>query len=129
MAAEYKDKESFEEFFKQNFIPLDYKSVQNEMREAAAMGWDLFTEEYQQIHRMDKKNYILYMTSDAYCTFEEIVENALDELNSGITDVVMEIGNEIDFDNSITEIYFDTIEQTLKEMLDALYDDVLAKLS
>ena len=48
--------------------------------------------------------------------------------DSGITDVVMEIGNEIDFDNSITEIYFDTIEQTLKEMLDALYDDVLGKL-
>ncbi|MCI5620310.1 MAG: hypothetical protein MR355_01895 [Lachnospiraceae bacterium] len=128
MAIEYKDKESFEDFFKQTYIPLDYASIRNEMREAAAAGWELFTEEYQMMHRMSKSNYILYMTSDAYCSFEEIVENAVDELNSGITDVVMEIGNEIEFDNNITEIYFDTIEQTLKEMLDALYDDVLGKL-
>ena len=32
---EYKDKASFEEFFKQNYVPLDYKSIRNEMREMA----------------------------------------------------------------------------------------------
>ncbi len=68
------------------------------------------------------------MTGDAYCTFEEIVENAIDELNSGILDIVMEIGNEMEFDNDTAEIYFDTIEKQLKEMLDALYDDVLKDL-
>ena len=62
------------------------------------------------------------------CTFEEIVENAIDELNSGILDIVMEIGNEMEFDNDTAEIYFDTIEKQLKEMLDALYDDVLKDL-
>ena len=44
---EYKDKASFEEFFKQNYVPLDYKSIQNEMREAAGDGWILFTDEYK----------------------------------------------------------------------------------
>lgn len=38
---EYKDKASFEEFFKQNYVPLDYKSIRNEMREAAGDGWSL----------------------------------------------------------------------------------------
>lgn len=126
--AEFKDKESFEEFFQQSYVPVDYQSIRSEMREAAAGGWELFTEEYRQRGVISKKNYVLYMTSDAYCTFEEIVEQAVDELNSGIADVVMEIGNEMEFDNDITEIYFDTTEKLLKEMLDALYDDVLCKL-
>ena len=105
---EYKDKASFEEFFKQNYVPLDYKSIRNEMREAAGDGWSLFTDEYK---------------------FRgKIVENAIDELNSGILDIVMEIGNEMEFDNDTAEIYFDTIEKQLKEMLDALYDDVLKDL-
>ena len=76
----------------------------------------------------DKKDFIVHMTGEAYCTFEEIVENAIDELNSGILDIVMEIGNEMEFDNDTAEIYFDTIEKQLKEMLDALYDDVLKDL-
>ena len=125
---EYKDKASFEEFFEQNYVPLDYKSIQNEMREAAGDGWGLFTDEYKFRGKIDKKDFIVHMTGDAYCTFEEIVENAIDELNSGILDIVMEIGNEMEFDNDTAEIYFDTIERQLKEMLDALYDDVLKDL-
>jgi len=113
---EYKDKASFEEFFKQNYVPLDYKSIQNEMREAAGDGWSLFTDEYKFRGKIDKKDFIVHMTGDAYCTFEEIVENAIDELNSGILDIVMEIGNEMEFDNDTAEIYFDTIEKQLKDI-------------
>jgi len=72
---EYKDKASFEEFFKQNYVPLDYKSIRNEMREAAGDGWSLFTDEYKFRGKIDKKDFIVHMTGDAYCTFEEIVEN------------------------------------------------------
>lgn len=125
--AEYKDKESFEEFFKEMYVPIDYKSIREEMREAAKAGWDLFTEEYQQVRHMKKENYILYLTSDAYCTFEEIIENAVDMLNPEVSDAIMEISAGVSYDSSITEIYFDTIETSLKEMLDCLYDDVFAK--
>ena len=125
--AEYKDKESFEEFFKEMYVPIDYKSIREEMREAAKAGWDLFTEEYQQVRHMKKENYILYLTSDAYCTFEEIIENAVDMLNPEVSDAIMEISAGVGYDSSITEIYFDTIETSLKEMLDCLYDDVFAK--
>ena len=114
---EYKDKASFEEFFKQNYVPLDYKSIRNEMREAAGDGWSLFTDEYKFRGKLDKKDFIVHMTGDAYCTFEEIVENAIDELNSGILDIVMEIGNEMEFDNDTAEIYFDTIEKQLTSTL------------
>ena len=72
---EYKDKASFEEFFKQNYVPMDYKSIRNEMREAAGDGWSLFTDEYKFRGKIDKKDFIVHMTGDAYCTFEEIVEN------------------------------------------------------
>ncbi|RHV57920.1 hypothetical protein [Roseburia sp. OM04-10AA] len=62
---EYKDKASFEEFFKQNYVPLDYKSIRNEMREAAGDGWSLFTDEYKFRGKLDKKDFIVHMTGDA----------------------------------------------------------------
>ncbi len=126
--TEYKDKESFEAFFQEMYVPIDYKTIQKEMREAAEPGWELFTEEYQQIHHIKKENYILYLTGDAYCTFEEIIENAVDMLNPEVSDAVLEISAGIDYDSSITEIYFDTTEKLLKEMLDCLFDDVFVKL-
>lgn len=126
--VEYKDKKSFDDFFRELYVPVDYKSIRVEMRDVAQDGWNLFTEEYRERHRIQKKDYILYMTSDAYCTFEEIVENAIDMLNAPIADAVLEISNAFDYDSSITEIYFDTTEQLLKEMLDCLYDDVLVHL-
>ena len=126
--VEYKDKKSFDDFFRELYVPVDYKSIRVEMRDVAQDGWNLFTEEYRERHRIQKKDYILYMTSDAYCTFEEIVENAIDMLNAPIADAVLEISNAFDYDSSITEIYFDTTEQLLKEMLDCLYDDVLVYL-
>lgn len=126
--TEYKDKESFEAFFQEMYVPIDYKTIQKEMREAAEPGWELFTEEYQQIHHIKKENYILYLTGDAYCTFEEIIENAVDMLNPEVSDAVLEISAGMDYDSSITEIYFDTTEKLLKEMLDCLFDDVFVKL-
>lgn len=126
--AEYKDKNSFDEFFREMYVPLDYRSIREDMRAAAETGWDLFTEEYQQMHHLKKENYILYLTSDAYCNFEEIVEAAVDMLNPQVADAVMEISAGAGYDSSITELYFDTIDTTLKEMLDALFDDVLVKL-
>ena len=77
--------------------------------------------------RLKKENYILYLTSDAYCAFEEIVENAVDALNQDIADVIAEIGNELSFDNSVTEIYFDNMEKLVKRFLDCLYDEVLCE--
>lgn len=123
-----KDQASFEKFFEENYVPVEYKTVKNDFEEVAAeYGRDLFAEEYQIKGRMKKENYILYLTSDAYCAFEEIVENAVDALNQDIADVIAEIGNEPSFDNGVTEIYFDNIEKLVKRFLDCLYDEVLCE--
>ena len=122
------DKASFEKFFEENYVPVEYKTVKNDFEEVATeYGRDLFTEEYQAKGRIKKENYILYLTSDAYCAFEEIVENAVDALNQDIADVIAEIGNELSFDNGVTEIYFDNIEKLVKRFLDCLYDEVLCE--
>lgn len=126
--SDNKDKASFEELFRQTYVPVEYKVIRNEMRSAAEPGWDLFTQEYQTLGKMNKKTFILYMTGEAYCTFEEIVERAMEELNSEIVDVVSEVSEHTEYDNTITELYFDTLDKTVKEMLDELYDDVLCKL-
>ena len=55
------------------------------------------------------------------------MENAVDALNQNIADVIAEIGNELSFDNSVTEIYFDNMEKLVKRFLDCLYDEVLCE--
>ena len=123
------DKASFEEFFEKNYVPVEYNMVKNEFEALAEeYGRDIFTEEYRIKGRIEKKDYILYMNSDAYCGFEEIVENTVDSLNQDIADVVLEISNEVSFDNSVTEVYFDNMEQLVKRFLDCLFEEVLCDL-
>ena len=119
------DKASFEKFFDENYIPVEYAMVKNEFHEVAEeYGRDMFTDEYLAKGRIRIEDYILFMRNDVYCTFEEIVENAVDSLNQDIADAVSEIGNELDFDNSVTEVYFDNMEKLLKRFLDCMFDEV-----
>ena len=51
------DKASFEKFFEENYVPVEYKTVKNDFEEVAAeYGRDLFTEEYQAKGRIKKEN-------------------------------------------------------------------------
>ena len=119
------DKEYFEKFFDENYIQVEYAVVKHEFNEVAEEdGRDMFTDEYLAKGRIRKEDYILYMKNDVYCMFEEIVENAVDSLNQDIADAVSEIGNELDFDNSVTEVYFDNMEKLLKRFLDCMFDEV-----
>ena len=120
------DKEVFDKFFKESYCTVEYETVKEEFERIASIGNDLFTGSYE-ARNLNRENFILYLTSDAYCAFEEIVENAVDALNQDIADVIAEIGNELSFDNSVTEIYFDNMEKLVKRFLDCLYDEVLCE--
>ena len=124
------DREAFEEFFHNAYVPVEYKMVKKEFEEVAGRyGRNIFTEEYLEKGRIDKKDYILYMNTDAYCELEGIVEETVDDLNQDIVDVIMEVGNEIAYDNNTVAIYYDMEEKLLKEFLDHLYDMVLFRIS
>lgn len=127
MSQNTKDKASFEKFFDENYIPVEYAMVKNDFHELAEeYGRDMFTEDYLAKGRIRKEDYILYMKNEVYCAFEEIVENAVDSLNQEIADAVLEIGNELEFDNSVTEVYFDNMENLLKRFLDCMFDEEFA---
>ncbi len=118
------DKEVFDIFFKESYCPVEYKNVKTEFEEIAAVGNDIFTDSYE-ARNLTKENFILYLTNDAYCAFEAVVEEAMDDLNPEIVDAVMDVTTTTVNGDEITEQYWKKQEELLKEFLYQLYDEVI----
>ena len=126
MQNEKIDKEVFDTFFRENYVPVEYKNIKAEFEEIAAIGNEIFTESYE-ARNLTKENFILYLTNDAYCAFEAVVEEALDDLNPEIVDAVMDVTATMPNGDEITEKYWSAGEDLLKEFLYQFYDDVISK--
>lgn len=115
------DKTVFDTFFHESYCPLEYAQVKNDFLEAAAEVTDLFVDDCDPT-KLTKKNFVLYMTSDAYCEFEDIVEEAFESLNPEIVDAVMDISSTTDNADEVTEQYWSTCEKLLADFLGQLFE-------
>ena len=106
------DKEVFDKFFTESYCPVDYTTVKEEFEQIASVG--------------NRENFILYLTSEAYCDFEAAVQEAMDDLNPEILDAVMDVTENTPDGDEITEKYWDTQRTLLKEFLEQLYDKVIS---
>lgn len=120
------DKEVFDKFFTESYCPVDYATVKEEFEKIAGGGNEIFTGSYE-ARNLNRENFILYLTSEAYCDFETVVQEAMDELNPEILDAVMDVTENTPDGDEITEKYWDMQRDLLKEFLENLYDDVISK--
>lgn len=120
------DKEVFDKFFTESYCPVDYATVKEEFEEIAAGENDIFTEGYE-ARNLNRENFILYLSGAAYCDFEAVVQEAMDDLNPEILDAVMDVTENTPDGDEITEKYWDTQRELLKEFLEQLYDEVISK--
>jgi hypothetical protein len=120
------DKEVFDKFFEESYCELDYASVKEEFEEIAAIGNDIFTGSYE-ARNLNRDNFILYMTSEAYCDFEAVVQEAFDDINPEILDAVIDLSETQDDGDEVTEKYWDTQRELVHDFLLKLYDDVISK--
>lgn len=120
------DKEVFDKFFTESYCTVDYATVKESFEEIAAAGNEIFTGSYE-ARNLKRDNFILYLTSDAYCDFEAAVQEAMDDLNPEILDAVMDITESQDDGDEVTEKYWETQRELLKEFLLQLYDEVIAR--
>lgn len=74
----------------------------------------------------DKDKFILYLTNNVYCEFEEIAEEAFADLNPEIMDAVMDMSVTSGNADEITHQYWSTCEELLHRFLLQLYDEMLA---
>ena len=119
-------KEVFDKFFIESYCVVDYTTVKESFEEVASAGNDIFTGSYE-AKNLKKNNFVLYLTSDAYCDFEAIVQEAMDDLNPEILDAVMDITEMQDDGEEVTEKYWETQRELLKDFLGQLYDDVISR--
>ena len=119
------DKEVFDKFFTESYCPVDYTTVKEEFEQIASVGNDIFTGSYE-ARNLNRENFILYLTSEAYCDFEAAVQEAMDDLNPEILDAVMDVTENTPDGDEITEKYWDTQRTLLKEFLEQLYDEVIS---
>lgn len=120
------DKEVFDKFFTESYCPVDYATVKEEFEEIAAAGNDIFAEGYE-ARNLNRENFILYLSGAAYCDFEAVVQEAMDDLNPEILDAVMDITESMPEGDVITEKYWETQRELLKEFLQRLYDEVMSR--
>lgn len=119
------DKEVFDTFFRENYVPVDYTTVREEFYEITADKEEVFSEELED-KPLTEKNFILYMRSDIYCQLEGCVEDAFEMLNPEITDAVMDISMSMEREDEITAVYWKTLEDLLKQFLKQLYAEKFA---
>ncbi len=119
------DKEVFDQFFKESYCPVEYETIQKEFEEIAAAGNDIFTDGYEAAN-LNRENFILYLTGESYCDFEDVVREAMDDLNPEILDAVMDVTTSQPDGEEVTEQYWDTGRRLLREFLLRLYDEVIS---
>lgn len=115
------DKTVFDTFFHESYCPLEYAQVKNDFMEVAEDVTDLFVDDCDPA-KLTKQNFVLYLTNDAYCEFEGIVEEAFESLNPEIVDAVMDISATTDNADEVTEQYWSTCEKLLSDFLGQLYE-------
>lgn len=120
------DKEVFDKFFVESYCEVDYATVREEFEKIADAGNDIFTDGYQAAN-LNRDNFILYLTSEAYCDFEAAVQEAMDDLNPEILDAVMDVTETLPDGDEVTGKYWDTQRELLHTFLLQLYDDVISK--
>lgn len=120
------DKEVFDKFFEESYCVVDYATVREEFEAVASAGNDIFADSYE-AKNLNRENFILYLSSESYCDFEAIVQEAMDDLNPEILDAVMDLTEAQANGEEITEKYWETQRELLHEFLLQLYDDVISK--
>ena len=120
------DKEVFDKFFTESYCPVDYATVKEEFEKIVAGGNAIFAEGYE-AGNLNRENFILYLSSDIYSDFEAAVQEAMDDLNPEILDAVMDITESVPEGDRITEKYWETQRELLKEFLQCLFDEVMSR--
>ena len=119
-------KEVFDVFFKENYCEIDYWDVKNDFEEIADRTLEeLFTDETD-ITKVNRKNFVIYMQSDVYCEFEDVLEDVMDAINPEVMDAVMDVSATTSNGDEITEIYWDTKDKLRKDFLGLVFDAKIA---
>jgi hypothetical protein len=124
--TEEKNPEVFHNFFKENYCSIEYKVVRREFLEIAERGLDALFAENTDFSRINRKNFVVYLRSETYCDFEAIVIETFDAINSEIADAVMDVSLNLEREDEITEVYWETCDSLLKDFLAQLYDEKIA---
>lgn len=119
-------KEVFDVFFKENYCEIDYRDVKNEFEEIADRTLEeLFTDETD-ITKVNRKNFVIYLQSDVYCEFEDVLEEVMDTINPEVMDAVMDVSATTSNGDEITEIYWETKDKLRKDFLALVFDAKIA---
>lgn len=119
------DKEVFDTFFRENYIPIEYETIRPDFEEIASVGYDLFSEELGD-KELTEKNFILYMRGYYYALFEDCLAENFEAVNSEIVDAVMDVSAGTEHCDEITSVYWDTLDTLLKSFLKQLYQEHFA---
>ena len=75
---------------------------------------------------MNRRNFVIYLQSDVYCEFEDVLEEVMDAINPEVMDAVMDVSATTSNGDEITEIYWATKDKLRKDFLALVFDAKIA---
>jgi hypothetical protein len=120
--------DTFHTFFRENYCSIEYNVVRREFLEIAERGLDELFADNTDFSKITRKNFIVYLRSEAYCDFEAVVIETFDAINSEIADMVMDVSLNMEREDEITGEYWETCDKLLKEFLGQLYEEKIAAM-
>lgn len=129
--AQFPDRESFERFWNENYVPVTYEDVKEMFEDfVKSAGGHIFISDYEEKGCIAKQDFKENLTQEAQFTFEDGLTEVFYDKNPELYETAFAIYEEAQMsgegDASTAQIFHETFRALYAEFLDRLFDEVLA---
>lgn len=129
--AQFPDRESFERFWNENYVPVTYEDVKEMFEDfVKSAGGHIFISDYEEKGCITKQDFKENLSQEAQFTFEDGLTEVFYDKNPELYETAFAIYEEAQMsgegDASAAQIFHETFRALYAEFLDRLFDEVLA---
>lgn len=129
---QFPDKETFDKYWNENYVPVTYEDVKNMFEDfVKSADGHIFLSDYEEKGCISKEDFKDNLSQEAQFTFEDGLTEVFYDKNPQLYETAFALYEEAQItgegDASVAQIFHDTFRSLYAEFLDRLYDEVLAQ--
>lgn len=129
--TQFPDKETFDRFWKENYVPVVYEDVRETFTDfVKSVDGHIYLSDYEEKGCISKADFKENLSQKAQFTFEDGLTELFYDKNPELYETAFALYEEAQMsgegDASVAQIFHDTFQALYAEFLDRLFDEVLA---
>lgn len=129
--TKFPDKETFEKFWIQNYVPVTYDDVRENFETfVKAADGHIFLSDYEEKGCISKADFKENLSQEAQFNFEDGLTEVFYDKNPKLYETAFSLYEEAQMsgkgDASVAQIFHETFQALYAEFLDRLFDEVVA---